>query len=186
MEVDAALPEPSVDVLRAARGAGDTSVGPWSTLAAETLGTHDGDAAADVTGAHTLGKPPTDAAQDSRPRRTPIDNNAARSVALRRMAAQFLLGHVNRKVIKQTVMTSVYGVTIMGARNQILARLKVGRGWRCRVSGSPHANVANVAGEIRGGTRRPRYRGARRQTVRLRGVPRAHHPGLTGRPLYQR
>lgn len=37
--------------------------------------------------------------------------------------AQFLDGKVSRKVIKQTVMTSVYGVTFMGSRDQILARL---------------------------------------------------------------
>jgi DNA-directed RNA polymerase len=30
---------------------------------------------------------------------------------------------VSRKVVKQTVMTSVYGVTIPGARAQVLARL---------------------------------------------------------------
>lgn len=37
--------------------------------------------------------------------------------------ARCLQGHVNRKVIKQTVMTSVYGVTRMGARTQIRNRL---------------------------------------------------------------
>lgn len=31
---------------------------------------------------------------------------------------------VNRRVIKQTVMTSVYGVTLMGARDQIKRQLK--------------------------------------------------------------
>jgi DNA-directed RNA polymerase len=30
-----------------------------------------------------------------------------------------LQGNINRKVIKQTVMTSVYGVTFIGARKQI-------------------------------------------------------------------
>mmetsp|Transcript_21467 Transcript_21467/g.31136 ORF Transcript_21467/g.31136 Transcript_21467/m.31136 type:complete len:959 (+) Transcript_21467:110-2986(+) len=38
--------------------------------------------------------------------------------------ARLLKGKVDRKVIKQTVMTSVYGVTLTGARAQILARLK--------------------------------------------------------------
>ena len=33
--------------------------------------------------------------------------------------AESLKGKVNRKVIKQTVMTSVYGVTFIGARQQI-------------------------------------------------------------------
>jgi DNA-directed RNA polymerase len=37
--------------------------------------------------------------------------------------ARALLGKVNRKTIKQTVMTSVYGVTFIGARDQILKQL---------------------------------------------------------------
>jgi DNA-directed RNA polymerase len=37
--------------------------------------------------------------------------------------ARLVNGHVDRKVIKQTVMTSVYGVTRTGARAQIQARL---------------------------------------------------------------
>lgn len=35
-----------------------------------------------------------------------------------------LLGKVNRKIVKQTVMTNVYGVTLYGARQQIQERLK--------------------------------------------------------------
>ena len=38
--------------------------------------------------------------------------------------ANLLRGHVTRKVVKQTVMTSVYGVTFVGARKQIHARLE--------------------------------------------------------------
>ena len=38
--------------------------------------------------------------------------------------AKLLVGKVNRKIVKQTVMTSVYGVTITGAREQIQNRLK--------------------------------------------------------------
>lgn len=38
--------------------------------------------------------------------------------------AESLKGKVSRKVIKQTVMTSVYGVTFIGARNQIQRQLK--------------------------------------------------------------
>eukprot|EP00471_Norrisiella_sphaerica_P000275 CAMPEP_0184483940 /NCGR_PEP_ID=MMETSP0113_2-20130426/5622_1 /TAXON_ID=91329 /ORGANISM="Norrisiella sphaerica, Strain BC52" /LENGTH=961 /DNA_ID=CAMNT_0026864629 /DNA_START=144 /DNA_END=3030 /DNA_ORIENTATION=- len=38
--------------------------------------------------------------------------------------ALMLKGLVNRKVVKQTVMTSVYGVTFIGARDQIRARLR--------------------------------------------------------------
>ncbi|GLJ29375.1 hypothetical protein SUGI_0579240 [Cryptomeria japonica] len=40
------------------------------------------------------------------------------------MNARLLLGQVDRKLVKQTVMTSVYGVTFVGARNQISNRLK--------------------------------------------------------------
>jgi hypothetical protein len=36
----------------------------------------------------------------------------------------FLYVQINRKLVKQTVMTSVYGVTFVGARMQILNRLK--------------------------------------------------------------
>lgn len=35
-----------------------------------------------------------------------------------------LLGKINRKIVKQTVMTNVYGVTMFGARQQIQDRLK--------------------------------------------------------------
>lgn len=38
--------------------------------------------------------------------------------------AQALEGHVKRKVIKQTIMTTVYGVTRYGARLQIAKQLK--------------------------------------------------------------
>ena len=38
--------------------------------------------------------------------------------------AESLKGKVSRKVIKQTVMTSVYGVTFIGARQQIQRQLK--------------------------------------------------------------
>ncbi|KAG7986384.1 hypothetical protein I3843_03G076300 [Carya illinoinensis] len=38
--------------------------------------------------------------------------------------ARILINQVNRKLVKQTVMTSVYGVTYIGARDQIKRRLK--------------------------------------------------------------
>ena len=38
--------------------------------------------------------------------------------------AKLLIDQVDRKLVKQTVMTSVYGVTFVGARMQISARLK--------------------------------------------------------------
>jgi DNA-directed RNA polymerase len=34
-------------------------------------------------------------------------------------------GSITRKVVKQTVMTNVYGVTFVGGRDQILRQLKV-------------------------------------------------------------
>jgi len=36
----------------------------------------------------------------------------------------FLLGKINRKVVKQTVMTVVYGVTFVGGRLQVEKQLK--------------------------------------------------------------
>lgn len=38
--------------------------------------------------------------------------------------AQLLQGRISRKIVKQTVMTSVYGVTLIGAREQIQNRLR--------------------------------------------------------------
>ena len=38
-------------------------------------------------------------------------------------SAQLLDGRVTRKIVKQTVMTSVYGVTLIGAKEQVQARL---------------------------------------------------------------
>ena len=45
-----------------------------------------------------------------------------------RAEAAALAGNIDRKLVKQTVMTSVYGVTYVGARAQIGARLR-DRGW---------------------------------------------------------
>ena len=42
--------------------------------------------------------------------------------------ALVLQDNVDRKLVKQTVMTSVYGVTFVGARHQISSRLSE-RGW---------------------------------------------------------
>lgn len=39
-------------------------------------------------------------------------------------AAKFIRGHVTRKVVKRTVMTNVYGVTFMGAKQQVYDELK--------------------------------------------------------------
>ncbi|KAI8058022.1 hypothetical protein BDF22DRAFT_663366 [Syncephalis plumigaleata] len=49
-----------------------------------------------------------------------IDDQAANGVE----EAVALKGKINRKIVKQTVMTNVYGVTFVGARDQIANRLK--------------------------------------------------------------
>ncbi|CAM6076268.1 unnamed protein product [Sphagnum tenellum] len=49
--------------------------------------------------------------------KNPLTNRNAAS-------AQLLNGQIDRKLVKQTVMTSVYGVTFVGAQIQILSRLK--------------------------------------------------------------
>ena len=54
------------------------------------------------------------------------DAQAGRSEAVKLLARNN--GTVDRKLVKQTVMTSVYGVTFIGARLQIASRLEE-RGW---------------------------------------------------------
>ena len=62
------------------------------------------------------------AAQDEIERSKSRRGETEKEAALRR--AQIVDGLVSRKVVKQTVMTSVYGVTFVGARQQVLARLQ--------------------------------------------------------------
>ena len=57
-----------------------------------------------------------------------VQNRVARDEADGVPEAMVLRDNVNRKLVKQTVMTSVYGVTFVGARQQISNRLKE-RGW---------------------------------------------------------
>lgn len=57
-----------------------------------------------------------------------VQNRVARDEADGVPEATVLRDNVNRKLVKQTVMTSVYGVTFVGARQQIGNRLKE-RGW---------------------------------------------------------
>jgi DNA-directed RNA polymerase len=59
----------------------------------------------------------------------------AATAPLRKLAAAFLLGRVDRKVVKQTVMTSVYGVTFLGAKDQVWNRL------REKFAGAPPASL---------------------------------------------
>ena len=58
------------------------------------------------------------AAQDEIERSKSRRGETEKEAALRR--AQIVDGLVSRKVVKQTVMTSVYGVTFVGARQQVL------------------------------------------------------------------
>ena len=53
-----------------------------------------------------------------------VDEDEGRGIA----EAMVLRDNIDRKLVKQTVMTSVYGVTFVGARQQIGNRLKE-RGW---------------------------------------------------------
>lgn len=64
---------------------------------------------------------PDDESTESLSRRTKF--RTLLDQAHRKKYAQFLDGIITRKVVKQTVMTSVYGVTYIGARKQISARL---------------------------------------------------------------
>ena len=52
-----------------------------------------------------------------------VDHKDEQSVERARLA-KLLIDQVDRKLVKQTVMTSVYGVTFIGARMQIQSRLK--------------------------------------------------------------
>lgn len=57
-----------------------------------------------------------------------VRQRATKDAAAGNQWAPPLLDVLNRKLVKQTVMTSVYGVTFIGARQQISSRLKE-RGW---------------------------------------------------------
>ncbi|KAI1319364.1 DNA-directed RNA polymerase [Mortierella claussenii] len=79
----------------------------------------------DMAGAQQVNLIPSDAPQDVY---TGVANAVQR--ILEKQAghgveyAQMLVGKVTRKIVKQTVMTNVYGVTFVGARVQIENRLK--------------------------------------------------------------
>jgi DNA-directed RNA polymerase len=53
-----------------------------------------------------------------------VERERAKDAAAGVLVAKELDGFVRRKVIKQTVMTTVYGVTRFGARLQIAKQLK--------------------------------------------------------------
>lgn len=56
--------------------------------------------------------------------------------------AQSVLQEIDRKLVKQTVMTSVYGVTFIGARDQILNRLRERRAFDDPVDSKAAATYA--------------------------------------------
>ena len=69
--------------------------------------------------------------------------------------APLLLPEIDRKLVKQTVMTSVYGVTFVGARSQITNRLKERRFNEHRPDTAYH--IAFYAAQVRRGcTESPR------------------------------
>lgn len=53
-----------------------------------------------------------------------VENHRARDAANGNELAKSLEGFIIRKVVKQTIMTSVYGVTNYGAQLQIEGQLK--------------------------------------------------------------
>ncbi|KAF9929743.1 DNA-directed RNA polymerase [Linnemannia zychae] len=79
----------------------------------------------DMAGAQQVNLIPSDSPQDvysgvARAVERMLETQAANGVE----AAQMLVGKISRKIVKQTVMTNVYGVTFIGARAQIENRLK--------------------------------------------------------------
>jgi DNA-directed RNA polymerase len=57
-----------------------------------------------------------------------VADRVERDSKLGRSEANKVYGNVDRKLVKQTVMTYVYGVTMIGAREQMENRLEE-RGW---------------------------------------------------------
>lgn len=70
-----------------------------------------------------------------------VRRSTAEDAAAGSLMATEVLGEIDRKLVKQTVMTSVYGVTISGAKEQITHRLRE-RGYK----GSSQAKDAYMAG----------------------------------------
>ncbi|KAK6512084.1 DNA-directed RNA polymerase [Arthrobotrys musiformis] len=78
----------------------------------------------DIVGARQVNLEPADKPQDVYTGVADLVNQAVAEDAKNgNELAKELLGHINRKVVKQTVMTNVYGVTFIGAKNQVKSRL---------------------------------------------------------------
>ena len=127
--------------LRAAEG---SAVGPSAAALRESpaAAARASASAAAAASASATGASPLRLAEDAAAATLEGDAGAAARTA----AARFLLGRVDRRVIKQTVMTSVYGVTYIGAREQVLARLreKVRRGRGERGVGGARARRSSL------------------------------------------
>ncbi|KAJ6262007.1 hypothetical protein Dda_2808 [Drechslerella dactyloides] len=78
----------------------------------------------DVAGAKQVNLEPAEKPQDVYTGVADLVNEAvAKDAKNGHPEAKELLGHINRKVVKQTVMTNVYGVTFIGAKAQVKNRL---------------------------------------------------------------
>jgi len=101
-----------------------------------------------------------------------VAEHVGREAAAGRAEAALLAGAIDRKLVKQTVMTSVYGVTFIGARHQIAARLKE-RGWQTDESATFKASTYGAKARARA----PRRAAARpAPAASLAGRARAHGP----------
>jgi len=79
----------------------------------------------DIAGAQQVNLVPSDAPQDVYSGvAQAVERILAKQAAEGVESARILSGKVTRKIVKQTVMTNVYGVTFVGARAQIENRLK--------------------------------------------------------------
>ncbi|KAF3918083.1 hypothetical protein ABW21_db0206935 [Orbilia brochopaga] len=78
----------------------------------------------DIAGARQVNLEPAEKPQDVYTGVADLVNDAVAKDAENGVPeAKELLGHINRKVVKQTVMTNVYGVTFIGAKAQVKNRL---------------------------------------------------------------
>ena len=79
----------------------------------------------DVMGAQQVNLLPSDRPQDVYAGVAKlVSKRLEEDAAAGNQLAQSLLGKISRKIVKQTVMTSVYGVTYIGARSQIANAIK--------------------------------------------------------------
>ena len=97
----------------------------------------------DVRGAEQVNLLPRDSPQDvyggvAKLVAARVADDAAKGVRF----GELLHGKIDRKIVKQTVMTSVYGVTFVGARKQIFNSMKA------RISSLSEEEIYNASGYI--------------------------------------